>query len=49
MPKFKSFVAAGVAVGMAMFMLALPTKAGEVDFASGAFATKQRGEPACCD
>ncbi|RYH08464.1 MAG: hypothetical protein EON57_05440, partial [Alphaproteobacteria bacterium] len=38
MSKLKSFIAAGVAVGMAMFILAMPGKAGEVDFANPAFA-----------
>ena len=38
MSKLKSFIAASVAVGMAMFILALPGKAGEVDFANPAFA-----------
>lgn len=38
MSTFKSFIAAGVAVGMAMFILAMPAKAGEVDFANPAFA-----------
>lgn len=38
MSKLKSFIAAGVAVGMAMFILAMPGKAAEVDFANPAFA-----------
>ena len=38
MSKLKSFIAAGVAVGMAMFILAMPGKAGEVDFTNPAFA-----------
>jgi predicted transglutaminase-like cysteine proteinase len=38
MSKFKSFIAASVAVGVAMFILAMPGKAGEVDFANPAFA-----------
>lgn len=38
MSKFKSLIAAGVAVGMAMFILAMPGKAGEVDFTNPAFA-----------
>lgn len=38
MSKLKSFIAAGVAVGMAMFILAMPGKAGEVDFSNPAFA-----------
>lgn len=38
MSKLKSFIAAGVAVGMAMFILAMPGKAGEVDFSNAAFA-----------
>jgi len=38
MSKLKSFIAASVAVGMAMFILAMPGKAGEVDFANPAFA-----------
>jgi predicted transglutaminase-like cysteine proteinase len=38
MSKFKSFVAASVAVGMAVFILALPGKAAEVDFSNPAFA-----------
>lgn len=38
MSKLKSFIAAGVAVGMAVFILAMPAKAGEVDFANAAFA-----------
>jgi len=38
MSKLKSFIAAGVAVGMAMFVLAMPGKAGEVDFSNPAFA-----------
>jgi predicted transglutaminase-like cysteine proteinase len=42
MSKLKSFIAAGVAVGMAMFILAMPGKAAEVDFANPAFA--QAGE-----
>ena len=42
MSKLKSFIAAGVAVGMAMFILTMPSKAGEVDFSNAAFA--QAGE-----
>jgi predicted transglutaminase-like cysteine proteinase len=38
MSKLKSFIAASVAVGMAMFILAMPGKAGEVDFSNPAFA-----------
>lgn len=38
MSKLKSFIAAGVAVGMAMFILAMPGKAAEVDFSNAAFA-----------
>lgn len=38
MSKLKSFIAAGVAVGMAVFILAMPGKAGEVDFTNPAFA-----------
>ncbi len=38
MSKLKSFVVAGVAVCMAMFILAMPGKAGEVDFSNPAFA-----------
>jgi predicted transglutaminase-like cysteine proteinase len=38
MSKLKSFFAASMAVGMAMFILAMPGKAAEVDFSNPAFA-----------
>lgn len=37
MSQLKSFVAAGVAIAMALFIVAMPGKAGEVDFSNPAF------------
>lgn len=38
MSKFKGFIAAAVAVGMAAFILAVPARADHVDFTNPAFA-----------
>ena len=38
MSKFKGFIAAAVAIGMAAFILAMPAHADQVDFTNPAFA-----------